>query len=133
MRQEIENKNRIRHALTELLTRTNEDSFVIIEEKSSEKFVQFAGGPKEGILFDLPVVTLSSSEFERAKILLQGYNIVLERNDVLDKPGGTHIGYHDTFQSDLANNIDLATEIAWRVLKEVYEFKNDFDMVLTEN
>jgi hypothetical protein len=42
-------KSDIRTALSKLLERQNDDAFVIIEDRKSKKFVQFAGGAEYGI------------------------------------------------------------------------------------
>ena len=59
------NTEHITAALTRLLT--SEEGWVIIEDKASGKFVQFAGSDSEPLLLDLPTVGLSVPQIKAAE------------------------------------------------------------------
>lgn len=78
----------IKAAINRLLNRDNDDAFVIIEDKKTGKFVQFAGGASQDLTFDLPGQTLSPDELARAKSVLKMFNVIFDEWDVYDRPGG---------------------------------------------
>jgi hypothetical protein len=126
-------KRDIRTALNMLLGRQKDDAFVIIEDRKSKKFVQFAGGAGQGLHFDLPSQPLSLEEMNRAKVVLAEYGIQMEEWEVYDRPGGKVVGMQRGFQADLGLDLDQAVEIVWRVLMDVYRFDQDFPMGIEEN
>ncbi len=58
----------IRTALVRLLKRPY-GAFVIIEDPSTGKYIQFSGSSEEPLFFDLPQQTLTLEEFEKARNL----------------------------------------------------------------
>jgi len=128
----VNNHDRIHAALRDLLTRKR-GAFVIIEEQQSGKFVQFAGSTEKPLLLDLPTQTLSQAEKERAKKLfvsLGGAGLEeWEVTDLSGAPAGTQAG----FQMEFGRDPDAATAVALRVLKEVYGFPENVQLVITDN
>lgn len=129
----MDKQNDIRAALDRLLARQNDDAFVIILDKKSGKFVQFAGGTAQGLQFDLPSQPLSCDETERATAVLAEYGIQMEEWNVYDRPGGESVGTQRGFQTVVGHDVERAVELAWRVLTDVYAFDHDFPMSIEEN
>lgn len=130
-------KKRIREALASLLTRTNTDAFVILEDRSSKKFVQFAGGARKPLLLDLPARTLASrhldrEELGRARELFAKYGVSLEEREARD-PAGKVVGTMSGFHMSLGRDVDKATEVAREVFSEVYALPPDFRLRVVEN
>jgi len=128
----VPNEDRIKAALQRLLARTNTDAFLIIEEPSTKKYVQFASGDVDALMFDLPAIALSADELERAKTVLMQYGIEATEMEMTN-PDGTPAEPMLTFNSELGHNIERATELSTRVLMEVYQFSPDTDFQLIEN
>lgn len=124
-------KSKIKIALENLLQRENEDAFVVFEEINTGKFVQFAGGKYEELLFDLPAQPLEGYELEKAKIILQEYNITFEEVEVFDENGNS-AGYQKSFTQTLNNDVDLATELVEKVMGDIYNF-NNIELEIIEN
>jgi hypothetical protein len=128
------NINKIGTALSNLLKRQNEDAFVIIEEPKSQKFVQFAGSANEPLIFDLPAQGLTEDELDQAKAVLGEYDIEMEGTEIyedesMQKVVDTQYG----FSAVLGEDLDLAVELAVRVLSEVYGLGEDANIALEEN
>src|SRR5262245_54677429 len=87
----------IRDALSSLLVRRNEDAFVIIEDRQSGKFVQFAGSACEMLLLDLPSQPMSEPEFYRAVEFFRRRGIIGYDHDMLDELGGRVVGQQFSF------------------------------------
>lgn len=128
------NIDKIGNALKDLKTRQNEDAFLIIEESKSQKFVQFAGSTEEPLMFDLPAQGLTEDELERAKAVLGEYDVEMEgtpmyEDETMQKVVDTQYG----FSAVLGDNLNLAVELAVRILTEVYQFDEDVKLLLEEN
>lgn len=128
------NIDKIGNALKDLKTRQNEDAFLIIEESKSQKFVQFAGSTEEPLIFDLPAQGLTEDELERAKAVLGEYDVEMEgtpmyEDETMQKVVDTQYG----FSAVLGDNLNLAVELAVRILTEVYQFDEDVKLLLEEN
>lgn len=130
---EIETQEKIRAALERLVERTHSDAFVIIEDKTTGKFVQFAGGNAQGLVFDLPAQTLNANELERAHHILTEFGIQLGTWEVYDRPGGEVVGSRSGFNKNLGNNIDRATKITWAVLRKIYDLGATLELKIEEN
>ena len=128
------NINKIGTALTDLKQRVNDDAFIIIEEPSSQKFVQFAGSVNEPLIFDLPAQGLTEEELDRARVVLGEYEIEMEGNPMyedesMQKVVDTQYG----FSAIIGDDIDLGVELAVRVLSEIYGFDEAVNFILVEN
>lgn len=128
-------KTTIKTALESLLKNSGDGWFCIIEEPKTEKFVQFAYDQKEGIWFDLPKPALTDEELELAKTLLAKYDIKLFAPsigaDVEDLDCGLNEDVFKTFNKHLGTDIELATEIAYAVMRKVYKLGEDTNLDIT--
>ena len=108
-------------ALEGVMQRTNEDAFVIFEDKATEKFVQFAGGKGQSLLMDLPLRPLTPEEAERAKAFFSSLGV--------EAPEGDFPSYSVDFGSDAPK----AADAALRVFREVYALDDGFELGVEEN
>jgi hypothetical protein len=115
------------------LKRQNEQAFVIFEEKTSGKFVQFAGSSREGLFLDLPSQTLDESEMARAKAYFLELGVQAEEYDVFDRPGGRPVGRQCSFQKDFGRDVRAAASVVSEVFRRVYRFHPDVELVVKEN
>jgi hypothetical protein len=129
----MHNQEIIKEALSSLLTRNNDDAFVIIEDEAKNKFVQFAGNSTQDLLLDLPSQTLNEHELERAKLLFKKYDVYFEKWDVYDEPGGKVSGQQYGFSMNLGDDVDKAAHITISIFTEVYKFPPEFKMNIEEN
>ncbi|AFY38151.1 hypothetical protein Lepto7376_1823 [[Leptolyngbya] sp. PCC 7376] len=128
----MDNHSKIVNALLALLTRKNDDAFVIIKQLPTKKFVQFAGSITTPLLLDLPSQTLSEIEFYRAVKLFQQMGIEGSEYDLLDQPDGEVIGQQFTFNV-VCNSAASGANLAEKIFTTVYEFPIDCDIDLIEN
>lgn len=146
-------KKTIETALEMLVKNSGEGWFCILEEPKTEKFVQFAYDEDEGIFFDLPRPALTKKEFESASEVLSGYDITLSESqipeqspehnpdcdcgcddDECDCDDGcccSHGEPFETFNKHLGNDTQLAGEIAYAVMREVYKLKENTKLNVT--
>ena len=112
-------KLEIRTAITKLMTRNNEDAFVMFHDASSKKYIQFSGGQSSPIVMDLPFISLSSGEFLRARVVLSNYPLEIDESPA--------------FKIDCGKKVDLAIELCLRVFQYVQNLEPDFSILITEN
>jgi hypothetical protein len=131
----VDNLGRISQALSALLQRDNPDAFVIFEEKSSRKFVQFAGSAHEELLLDLPAETLTAAEMERATLLFQELGMPgPETYPVYTDPSMTEVaGMQTSFNMRFGRDFKRAAQVALAIFRRVYGFPADFQLTLKEN
>lgn len=115
---------RIRTALHQLLTRTNEDAFVIISEEASGRFVQFAGGAENDLLFDLPTFDMDRTMISQIREVLKDYDPGLQKAKL--NPG-------TIFNLEIDRDVELALVITSRIMIEAFGFNQDVDLHLEEN
>jgi hypothetical protein len=106
----------IETALQRLLSYKGPGGFVIVEEAASGRFVQFAGSASEGIEIDLPAVTLSTEEYDRATELFAALGV----------PPGP-----EGFRMELKPDAEHAARLAVRVLREVFEVAESAELNVT--
>ncbi len=125
----------IAQALNRMLQRTNEDAFVIFEERTDRKFVQFAGSADSPLLIDLPSQTLSPQEMQRAIALFSSCGAVGPDIHSLytDKTTKVVAGQQVSFNLELGKDVQLAAHIALTVFQQVYRCPADFQLVIAEN
>ncbi len=125
----------IAQALNRMLQRANEDAFVIFEERSNRKFVQFAGSANSPLLLDLPSQTLSPQEMQRAVALFSSFGSVGPdiHNLYTDPTCKVIADQQVSFNLDLGKDIQLAAHIALTVFQQVYRCPTDFQLVIAEN
>lgn len=108
-------------ALKGLLSRENEDSFVIFSDQQTKRFVQFAGSEHENLLLDLPIQSLSTQEIEQVQRIA---------NDSFDlKVVTTSFGLN----IDLGKDYKIAVKIALDIMHQVFELSRDFELEVEEN
>jgi hypothetical protein len=111
----IENtQSNIRRWIENMTQLEGDGWYIIFQEPTSDKFVQFAWGEHDGLLFDLPTQQLSTAELDKAKGLLRKHHIPLETDDGIDQ-----------FIKRIGPEKDLAAELAHTVLYQVYGFAED--------
>ena len=95
--------------------------------------MQFVGWKTQGLVFDLPMQTLDSQKFVRAKIVLAKFIIQHDELEVYKRPGGRVFGMQSGFNKNLGKDVDNATEAAWAVLTEIYLFGEPLKLSIEEN
>jgi len=116
-------------ALRALLDRTNRDAFVIFQDKSSGKFVQFAGSAGEPLFLDLPAQALNDDESKRAAKLFRELAAKSPAGAAVRPEGGETRG----FQLRFGRDAERAAEAALRVFREGYRLPADFELSIEEN
>ncbi|MDY7109306.1 MAG: hypothetical protein SYC29_11790 [Planctomycetota bacterium] len=114
-------QTQIAEALTRLLQRSMETSgcFVIVEDRSTNKFVQFYGSTSDPLMFDVPFVEMTPEEITRAEAFFQNRDGVT-KGDL-------------SYMMDFAREVNGAAETAIAVFREVYLIDNDLDLDLKEH
>lgn len=131
----MDNLKRITNALLALTQRYSEDGFVIFEEKTTRKYVQFAGAGNEDLLLDLPYQTLSPAEVEKAKQLFEELGKSEPEKYALytDKSLEVTAGIQTSFQINFGRDIEQAAMIALMIFERVYGFPPGFQLTIEEN
>lgn len=126
------NENKIKQALTALLNRPG-DSFAIIEEVQTQKFVQFSRLSNDSLVFDLPFQTLSSEEINRTKALFKDLKIPgPETHKLYEFPGGPESGEQTSFNVNVGKGVEHGTLLTLSILKDVYRFPDDCELNIIE-
>lgn len=130
-----DNLKKITNALSSLIQRNNENAFVIFEEKTTKKYVQFAGSANEDLLLDLPFQTLSPVEVDNAKLLFEELGKSKPEKYALytDKSLEIITGVQTSFQINFGRNVEQATKITLAIFERVYGFSSDFQLNIEEN
>jgi hypothetical protein len=128
------NAERINTALPALLSRHNDDAFVIFEERESGKYVQFAGSVPEPLLPDLPSQALTAEEEQRAALLFSelGSGNATSAN-LYDRPLWPVVGRQISYQLAFGQDSGRAAEVTTRIFNEVYHLPPAFALSITEN
>jgi len=115
-------KKRIESAIRLILDNSGEGWFIILEDPSEEKFVQFAYDEDTGLIFDLPFQALNADELARAKQVLGEAGVGDESAGVFDGVDGEQIGEQRSFNAMVARDVDQAVDLVHRVFTYVYGF-----------
>lgn len=126
-------KERIESAVRLILKNSGDGWFMIFEEPKSEKFVQFAYDEESGLIFDLPFQALTKLERDTAGVLLSGMGVGSAAGEIFDGPDGDHIGQQCSFQAEIGFDAEIAISLAYRVMREVYGFRDDTRIDVTIN
>ncbi len=121
----------IKSSINSLVKNDGDGWFLIIEEPESMKFVQFAWGETEGIIFNLPSQTLSTEELELASKKLKYYGIEYEAWPSSDAAGEVIIDEQGGFNKNLGNDAALAQKLASLILYEVYGLDRSVEFSVT--
>lgn len=121
----------IEKALQALVDRNGEDSFVIIEEPKSKKFIQFSVDQGD-LLFDFPEMDDESTN-KKAKLYFQSVGIEFPViNEYID-PETEKPFEAKSYQLDLYQNVDIATRFAIRVIRNVHGIGDTVKLTFQEN
>ena len=126
-------KKRIESAIRLTLDNVGEGWFIIIEEPTDEKFVQFAYDEDTGLIFDLPFQALDEDELARARQVLGEAGVGDETASVFDAPDGTKIGEQRSFNAMIERDVERAVDLVHRVFTYVYGFddKTRFNITIS--
>ncbi len=116
----------IQPALERLITRSNADAFLIIQEAETGKFVQFSHNPENGIVLDLPVDGLSEEEIKRASRYLIGQGAEFVSWQVDD-------ARMQSYTMHLKRDLEATELVAKNVMHKVYGFSDYAVYTLIEN
>ncbi|MBN1303737.1 MAG: hypothetical protein JXA13_04815 [Anaerolineales bacterium] len=130
-----DNLSRVTEALSSLLQRKSQDAFVIIEEKRSGKFVQFAGSASESLLLDLPFQALSEAEVEKARVLFEEFGTSNPQvyDPYTDNSMSSASDTQTSFQVDFGSEIHRAAQACMDIFRRVYGLQPDFKLNIQEN
>ena len=130
-----DNQTRITNALTALLQRRNSDAFVILEEKSTGKFVQFAGSSEEPLLLDLPFQALTKQEIKKAISALKefGAGSPQEYDVYTDENMETVAGRQTSLQAYFGQDTYRAAQASMTIFEQVYGLPRNFALNIEEN
>lgn len=126
-------KERIESAVKLILQNSGDGWFMIFEEPKSEKFVQFAFDEESGLIFDLPFQALTQLEKDSAGMLLSSMGVAPATAEVLDGPDGDCIGQQCSYQAEIGYDAEMAVSLAYRVMREVYGFRDGTRIDVTIN
>jgi hypothetical protein len=107
-----------------MLHRSGRDNFVIVQEKDSEKFVQFAGSACKPLLLDLPNIILNTEERERADAFFAPLR-------ASRKPLSAN-GEEFAYQLRLGQDVNRGAELALAVFRDVYRLPSGSQLVIIE-
>ena len=122
---------RIYEALIALLHRGAEDSFVIVEDPRSKKFVQFGKGRLLGM--DVPCAALSSAEADRASRFFNELGEEYPREYHAPDPKTGRIRHGATFCHDFGRDAKAASHAAVALFVYVYGFPADVELSIEEH
>lgn len=118
-------------ALQVLLERGGDDSYVIIEEPQSEKFVQFGKGAC--LCMDVPCGSLSAEEADRASRFFKNLGEECPREYDAPNPKTKKIKHGATFSHDFGHDAEAATQAAITFFAEVYGFPAGIELSVEEH
>jgi hypothetical protein len=124
-------EGRIYDALVALLHQGTEDSFVLIEEPQSGKFVQFGKG--RCLEMDVPCVELNGVEADRAHLFFQELGEASPREYHAPDPKTGEIHHGTTFNHDFGRDVTAAAKAAVALFVEVFGLPPDVELSIEEN
>ena len=126
-------KKRIESAIRLILENAGEGWFIILEEPTDEKFVQFAYDEDTGLIFDLPFQALDEDELARARQVLGEAGVGDEVAGIFDSPDGEQIGEQRSFNTMIGSDVARAVELVHKVFTYVYGFddRTRFDVTIS--
>lgn len=125
--QEVEAK--IRMALTALLKNEGTPRYINLEEPTTGSVLQFAGSVNEKLFFNLPAKRFDERQIQRAKSVLNPYQIRFEEEPLYLDEAGNQVGDSlRTFSKNIGDNIDLALEICSKVFFDIYRLEDGFEL-----
>ena len=108
--------------------------FVVIRDRTSGKFVQFAGHKSEPLVLDLPLEALTALEKKRARAFFSQYGVQFsEEGQLFDVATGEPIGTIRSYKISFGRAIDLAVQCALDVFRIVYQLPPSLELILDEH
>ncbi len=126
------NARRIRNALARLLKRPY-GAYLIIEEPSFGKYVQFTGSFDEPLIFDLQRQNLTLDEFDHARQLFQELGYPGPQTFEIADSGTRTVTTQTSFIVPFGDDIERATSLSLEVFEKVYGIDREKLLKLTEN
>jgi hypothetical protein len=124
-------RERIYDALVALLHRGTENSFVLIEQPQSGKFVQFGKGPC--LCMDVPCVELDGPEADRAYQFFQRLGEDYPREYDAPDPKTGQVRHGATFYHDFGQDAKAATTAVIELFTRVFQLTGDIELLIEEN
>jgi hypothetical protein len=126
------NEARVYNALVALMGRCEIDSYVIIAESDSGKFVQFGRGP--AIEIDVPCVSLTGAEVENASQFFEALGEKYYPRKEFQRDSKTGKVTHClTFTHDCGQDARAAAKAAIEALWVIYGITSDAELLISEN
>jgi hypothetical protein len=108
--------------------------FVVIRDRTTGKFVQFAGHKSEPLVLDLPLEALTAQEKKRARAFFSQYGVhVPEVGQLFDISTGEPIETIRSYKVSFGRAIDLAVQFALEVFRIVYRLPSNLELILDEH
>ena len=123
-------EDEIFEALIALRHRGVHDSYVLIEEPKTGKFVQFGSGPK--LILDVPCIALTSQEADRASEFFREFGENSPREYDAPDPKTKKTNHGATFEHDFGKDARGAAQAAIRFFVIVYQFAPGTVLALRE-
>lgn len=129
---DLEALTEIRRRLAALQKRTNDDAFLVIEDRMTKKFVQFGGGGGGDCWVDVPSQTISEAEYPRAISQFRKYDTAGEMRLDLDRLGPARP--RKEFQLNLTiPSLDRAAQFVVEFFRAVYLVEGELRLGYEEN
>jgi hypothetical protein len=121
---------RVYDALVALLHRGTRDSFVLIEEPRTQKYVQFGKGPR--LTMDMPLVALTFEEADRASRFFRELGVPCPR-EYHDPDSSTgRVNHGAAFVHDFGRDCQAAAAWAMEFFETVYGFSEGVELKIEE-
>ncbi len=126
-------KLEIKNALEVLFKREHKYSFVMINETTTDKYVQFSISDSE-LMFDMPTNQLNAAEKVRAKKVMKKYKISSKQLKFHDPNDSTKIVLElETYNKKIGVDIDLAIKITEKTIVDVFKVDKEIKITIDEN
>ena len=126
LREDMENY--IQTLLVEL-KHAPQGSFLILNIKHSEKFVQFAGSNVEPLALDFPIRQLSRAQMQRAHDFFSSLNIHPEELELTAYPSGAVNGSIETYNFVFHKGTRIPAELTTDILLHVFGVTDPYDII----
>jgi len=121
-------REEVLRALHDLISRTNEDAFVLFEVLHIGQFVQIAYNDKE-LYFSLPAEQLSDEQNAVAEKIFSASPVQLKKLQLQGDGPETMMEY----QAFLGKDVEVATDLVCLVLRRLYCPKGPINVVMHQN
>ncbi len=111
----MSHRDTIRETLRQLKAGETPEDFVIFEDRTTGKFVQFTGA----ILIDLPIDAKDDMAILRAEIIFKNAGLPFIQ---------TEVGEYVIFNMNFGDDIDAAADFAMTVFREFHNLPERFEL-----